>query len=145
MEETSEELPNFCIGIDLLGPDPTSSKNKAELKKNSQVALFTNLSEDQLQEILDERHSLGTEQTPTGHQQHLRVKSPFLIVVFNFVTHFYYLRTIRLKQENFSRNNNTNYTRRHKFITHKNNCCQVFSRSRNDQPMLVNEYKFKEG
>ena len=33
MEETSEELPNFSIGIDLLGPDPTSSKNKAELKK----------------------------------------------------------------------------------------------------------------
>ena len=38
-----------------------------------------------------------------------------------------------------------NYTRRHKCITHKNNCCQVFSRSRNDQPMFVNEYKFKEG
>ena len=33
MEETSEELPNFSIGIDLLGPDPTSSKNRAELKK----------------------------------------------------------------------------------------------------------------
>ena len=33
MEETSEELPNFSIGIDLLGPDPTSSKNKAEWKK----------------------------------------------------------------------------------------------------------------
>ena len=30
MEETSEELPNFSIGIDFLGPDPTSSKNKAE-------------------------------------------------------------------------------------------------------------------
>ena len=47
MEETSEELPNFSIGIDLLGPDPTSNKNKAE--KNSQVARFANLSEDQLQ------------------------------------------------------------------------------------------------
>ena len=33
MEEISEELPNFSISIDLLGPDPTSSKNKAELKK----------------------------------------------------------------------------------------------------------------
>ena len=41
MEETSEELPNFSIGIDLLGPDPTSSKNKTE--KNLQVARFTNL------------------------------------------------------------------------------------------------------
>ena len=44
MKETSEELPNFSIGIDFLGPDPTSSKNKAELKKNSQVARFANLS-----------------------------------------------------------------------------------------------------
>ena len=40
-EETSEELPNFSIGIDFLGPDPTSSKNKAE--KNFQVARFANL------------------------------------------------------------------------------------------------------
>ena len=33
MDETSEELPDFYIGIDLLGPARTSSKNKAELKK----------------------------------------------------------------------------------------------------------------
>ena len=62
--------------------------------------------------------------------------------------HFCYRRTIRLKQENFSCNNNnnkTNYTRRHKFNTNKNNCCQVFSRSRNDQPLFVNEYKVKIG
>ena len=42
MEETNEEPPNFSIGIDFLGPDPTSSKNKAE-KKNLQVARFANL------------------------------------------------------------------------------------------------------
>ena len=58
MKETSEELPNFSNGIDLLGPYPTSNKNKTE--KNSQVARFANLSEDQLQQILAERHSLGT-------------------------------------------------------------------------------------
>ena len=40
MEQTSEELPNFSIGSDLLGPDPTSSKNKVE--KNLQVARFAN-------------------------------------------------------------------------------------------------------
>ena len=57
--------------------------------------------------------------------------------------HFCYRRTIRLKQENFSCNNKTNYERRHKFITHKNSCCQVFSRSRNDQPLLINKYKVK--
>ena len=41
MEETSEELPNFFIGIDFLGPHLMSSKNKAE--KNLQVAHFANL------------------------------------------------------------------------------------------------------
>ena len=41
MEETSEELPNFSIGIDFLGPDPTRSKNKAD--KNLQAARFANL------------------------------------------------------------------------------------------------------
>ena len=58
MEETSEEMPNFSINIDLLGPDPTSNKTKAE--KNSQVACCANLSEDQLPQILAERHSLRT-------------------------------------------------------------------------------------
>ena len=61
------------------------------------------------------------------------------------IMHFCYRRTIRPKQENFSRNNKTNYTRRHKFITQKKNFCQVFSRSRNDQPLFVNEDKFKVG
>ena len=41
MEETSEELPNFSISIDFLGPDPMSGKNRAE--KNLQVAHFANL------------------------------------------------------------------------------------------------------
>ena len=89
MEETSEELPNFSIGIDLLGPDPTSSKNKAEFKKNLQVARFANhVVEDQLQQILAERHSPGTEQTLTGHQQHLKATFPFLLLFLNFFMHF---------------------------------------------------------
>ena len=33
--------------------------------------------------------------------------------------HFCYRRTIQLKQENFSCNNETNYTLEDKFITHK--------------------------
>ena len=79
MEETSEELPNFSIGIDLLGPDPTSNKNKAE--KNSQVARFANLSEDQLQQILTERHSLGTKKVTNWSLITLKV----FVVVFKFV------------------------------------------------------------
>ena len=38
MEETSEELPNFSIGIDHLGPDPTSNKNKAEKTRKLHVS-----------------------------------------------------------------------------------------------------------
>ena len=44
MEEASEELPNFSIGINFLGPDPTSSKDKAE--KYLQVARFAILNLD---------------------------------------------------------------------------------------------------
>ena len=40
MEETSEELPNFSIGIDLLGPDPTKIKPKKTRKLHvSQICL----------------------------------------------------------------------------------------------------------
>ena len=82
MEETSEELPNFSIGIDLLGPDPTSNKNKGE--KNSQVARFANLSEDQLQQILAERHSLGTKVTNWSLTT-FKGRISVLIVVLKFV------------------------------------------------------------
>ena len=37
MEETSEELPKFSIGIDQKRLDSTSSKNKAELKKTRKL------------------------------------------------------------------------------------------------------------
>ena len=78
MEETSEELPNFSIGIDLLGPYPTSNKNKAE--KNSQVARFANLSEDEVQQILAERHSLGTKKVTNWSFAKFRVKFPLLLL-----------------------------------------------------------------
>ena len=78
MEETIEELPNFSIGIDLLGPHPTSNNNKAE--KNSQVARFANLSEDELQQILAERHSLGTKKVTNWSFVIFRVKFPLLLL-----------------------------------------------------------------
>ena len=83
MEETSEELPNFSIGIDLLGPDPTSNKNKAE--KNSQVARFANLSEDQLQQILADRYSLGTKKVTNWSLTTFKDKISVLTVVLKFV------------------------------------------------------------
>ena len=33
MEETSEDLPNFSVGIDLLGPDPTSKTKPKKTRK----------------------------------------------------------------------------------------------------------------
>ena len=83
MEETREELPNFSIAIDLLGPDPTSNKNKAE--KNSQVARFANLSEDQLQQILAERHSLGTKKVTNWSLITCKGKISASIFFFKFV------------------------------------------------------------
>ena len=65
-----------------------------------------------------------------------------LIIISSIAKNFCYRGTIRLKQEKLSCNNKTKYTRRHKFITHKNNCCQVFSRSRNDKTKFVNECKW---
>ena len=87
MEETSEELPIFLSALtfqvliqqELEGDSVrrvNRSKNKAELKKLASCA-FCKFVEDQLQQILAERHSLGTEKTPTGHQQHLKAKFPF--------------------------------------------------------------------
>ena len=83
MEETSEELPNFSIGTNLLGPFPTSNKNEAE--KNSQVARFANLSEDELQQILAERHSLGTKKVTDWLLTKLKGKISAFIVVFKFI------------------------------------------------------------
>ena len=83
MEETSEKLPNFPIDIDLLGPDRTSNKNKAE--KNSQVARFANLLEDQLPQILAERHSLGTPTATSWSLITFESKISIFIFVFKFV------------------------------------------------------------
>ena len=83
MQENSEELPNFSIGIDLLGPDQTSSKDNAE--KDSQVARFANLSEGQLQQILAERHSLGTKKVTNWSLTTFKGMISVFIVVFKFV------------------------------------------------------------
>ena len=83
MEETSEELPNFSIGTNLLGPFPTSNKNEAE--KNSQVARFVNLSGDELQQILTERHSLGTKKVTDWSLTTFKGKISAFIVVFKFI------------------------------------------------------------
>ena len=84
MEETSEKLLNFSIGIDLLGPDPTSSKKKAEFKKKSQVARFANLSKTSCCKFWPK--DIHWEQN--RHQlviQHLKAKFPFLLLFLNLL------------------------------------------------------------
>ena len=88
MQETSEELPNFSIGIDLLGPNPTSSKNKAELKKLASCASRKFVGRPAVANFGRKTNSLGTEQTPTGHQQHLKVKFTFFLLSLNLLCTF---------------------------------------------------------
>ena len=143
MEETSEELPNFSIGIYLLGTDPISSKNNAELKKKLASCAFRKFVERPAAENFGRMAFTGNRKDTNWSLTTFKGKISVFIVVFKFIMNFCHRRTIRLNQENFSCNNKikTNYTRRHKFITHKNNCYQVLSSSRNDQPLFVNEYK----
>ena len=138
MGETSEEMPNFSIGIDLL------IQQAAKIKPNSK-----NLASCTFRKFVGRPTAVNFgRETFTGNRKDtnwslttIKGKTSVFVVVFKFFMYFCYRRTIRLNQENFSCNNNANYTRRHKFITHKNNCCQVFSSSRNDQPLFVNECK----
>ena len=78
---------------------------------------------------------------------------PFLTFCLSFTKQVNYKVSKKLctfviaEQSNWSRKIYLAITRqitqemRHEFSSHKNNCCQVFSRSRNDQPLFVNEYK----
>ena len=140
MEETREELPNFSIGIDLLRYDPTSSKIKPNSKKLASCA-FRKFVGRPAEANFGRETFTGNRKDTNWSLTTIKGKISVFIVVFKFVMHFCYRRTIRLNQEHFSCNNKTNYTRRHEFITHENNCCQVFSSSRNDQPLFVNECK----
>ena len=119
MEETSEELPNFSIGIDLLGPGPTSSKNKTEFKKKLASCASRKFVGRPAAANFGRKTFTGNRTDTNWSSTTFKGKIFVFIVVFKFVTHFCYLRTIRLKQENFSRNNNTNYTRRQIYYSQK--------------------------
>ena len=83
MEETSEELPNFSIGIDLLGLDPTSTKNKAEKTRKlhvSQICRKTSCSKFWPKDIHWEQKKVTNRSLIT-----FRGKIFAFIVVFKFV------------------------------------------------------------
>ena len=83
MEETGEGLPNFSIGIDLLGPDPISNKNKSQ--KNSQIARFANLSVDQLQQIWPKDIHWEQKKVTNWSLSTFKGKISVLMVVLKFV------------------------------------------------------------
>ena len=136
MEETSEELPNFSIGIVLLRPDPrAAAKIKPNSKKLASCA-FRKFVRRLSAANFGRETFTGNRKDSNWSLTTIKDKNYVFIVVFKFVMHFCYRRTIRLNQENFSSNSKTNYTRRHSnFFANKNNCWQVFSSSRNDQPL----------
>ena len=136
MEETSDELPNFSIGIDLLRPDPrAAAKIKPNSKKLASCAFRKFVGRPSAANFGREKFT-GNRKDSNWSLTTIKGKIYVFTVVFKFVMHFCYRRTIRLNQENFCCNNKTNYTRRHSnFFAHKNNCWQVFSSSRNDRPL----------
>ena len=87
MEETSEELPNFSIGIDLLGPDPTSSKNKAELKKLASCA-FRKFVGRPAAANFGRKTFTGNRTDTNWSSTTFKGKISVFIVVFKFVMHF---------------------------------------------------------
>ena len=111
MKETSEELPNFSIGIDLLGPDPTSSKIKPN-SKNLVSCAFRKFVGRPAAANFGRETFTGNRKDTNWSLTTIKGKISVFIVVFKFVMHFCYRRTIRLNQENFFCNNKTNYTRR---------------------------------
>ena len=57
MQESTEEIPNFSLGIDLSARKEPTSQSKTN---ENDTARFPNLSEHELQDILVERHSNST-------------------------------------------------------------------------------------
>ena len=120
MEETSEELPNFSIGITLLRPDPrAAARIKPNSKKLTTCAFRKFVGRPPAANFGRETFT-GNRKDSNWSLTTIKGKIYVFIVVFKFVVHFCYRRTIRLNQENFSCNNKTNYTRRRSnFVAHK--------------------------
>ena len=87
MEETSEELPNFSTGIDFLGPDPTSSKNKAELKKTHKLRV-SQICRRPAAANFGRKTFTGNRTDTNWSSTTVKGKISVFIVVFKFVMHF---------------------------------------------------------
>ena len=120
MEETTEELPNFSIGIVLLRPDPrAAAKIKPNSKKLASCA-FRKFVARPSEANFGRETLTGNRKGSNWSLTTIKGRIYVFIVVFKFVMHFCYRRTIRLNQENSSCNNKTNYRRRHSnFFAHK--------------------------
>ena len=102
MEETSEELPNFSIGIVLLRPDPrAAAKIKPNSKKLACCAFRKFVGRPSAANFGRETFT-GNRKDSNWSLTTIKGKIYVFIVVSKFVMHFCYRRTIRLNQENFS-------------------------------------------
>ena len=88
MEETSEELPNFSIGIDLLRLDPTSSKNKGELKKKLASCRFHKFVGRPAAANFG-RETFTGNRKDTNWSLTKNVKFPFLLLFLNMLCTFF--------------------------------------------------------
>ena len=88
MEETSEKLPNFSIGIDLLGPDPTSSKNKAEFKKKTRKLRVLQICRRPAAANFGRKTFTRNRTDTNWSSTTFKGKISVFIVVFKFVMHF---------------------------------------------------------
>ena len=79
MEETSKQLPNFSVGIDLLG-HPTSSTNEAE--KNPQVMGFANFVQKSASANFGRKNFTGNKKVTNWSLTTFKGKISVSIVVF---------------------------------------------------------------
>ena len=89
MEETNEELPNFSIGIDLLRPDPTSSKNKAEFKKLASCTFYKFVGRPAAANF--GRETFTGNRKDTNWPLTKKVKFPCLLLFLNLLCTFVYI------------------------------------------------------
>ena len=93
MDETSKELPNFSIGIDLLRPD--AAKIKPNSKKLASCA-FRKFAGRRAAANFGRETFTGNRKDTSWSLTTIKGKISVFIVVFQFVMHFCYPRTIRL-------------------------------------------------
>ena len=80
MQESTEEIPNFSLGIDLSARKEPTRQSKTN---ENETARFLNLSEHELLDILVERHSKLTKRTTNWSVATFKGKHFLLLLFYN--------------------------------------------------------------